>query len=439
MTAFDEVLADSLSRPVPEVKPRRTRIATAPGMASAVVGMRRSGKTCLLYGEMHGLLKTGIDRSRMLYVNFEDDRLHPLGEDVLQRTVDWFYRLSTAPRGEKAYFFLDEVQAVEGWARVARRLLDTENVSLFVTGSSAKMLSREVSTEFRGRGLTTELLPLGFDETLDWDDIAIPGGMTGARERSVMERSLAVYLRRGGFPAVQGLPEQQRVQILQSYVDLVILRDVIERHGLGNPHAVRTFTLSLLQASGSLASVNKLYRDLRSRGVQVGKDTLYGLLDHLEDSFLLFTVPVFDRSLRVRQTNPRKVYAVDPGLSFAFSPAGSRDTGRHLEEAVYLHLRRSTPDARPGAICYYRTKDDREVDFVCGDPDIGNPRELVQVCADLSDDATRERELTALATAMEELDHETGTLVTMLESGTIRLPGDREMILVPAWRWFLGD
>ena len=317
-------------------------------------------------------------------------------------------------------------------------MLDTEEARLYVSGSSAKMLSTEVSTEFRGRGYAVELLPLSFAEALLYADIELPPALPGSRSRSRLEAAFTGYLRVGGFPDVQRLDEAERIQTLQNYVQLVLLRDIIDRHQVRNVHAARLFALSLLQSSGSLTSVNKVANDMKSRGIAVGKDTLYQLLEHFTDAFLLFTIPVFSRSLRVREANPKKVYAIDPGLAFAVAPAGVSNLGARLENAVYLALRRGLHGTREGTISYYSTGAGHEVDFVVGDPEAGQATRLVQVCADLTQAATREREVRALRTAMSELGLGEATLVTMHDAEEISVAGRGVIHVVPAWAWMLG-
>jgi len=437
MDALEQLVVDFQERALPMVSPRLTTLPASSSMARVVIGMRRSGKTYLLFQEMQRLLDAGIDKRRLLYLNFEDDRLQPLGPDILDRTLETFYRLNPAARSQGAYLFLDEIQSVDGWSRFARRVLDTESARLYVSGSSAKMLSTEVATEFRGRGFTVELLPMSFAETLLQSGIELPTATPGARLRSQLESAFTAYVRAGGFPDVQSLAEEERIQTLQDYVQLVLLRDVIERHGIKNAHAVRFFALALLQSAGSLASVNRLANDLKSRGVAVGKDTLYSLLDHFTDAFLLFTIPVFDRSLRVREANPRKVYAIDPGLAFAVSPAGVANLGARLENTVYLELRRRLRGTRDGTISYYSTADGNEVDFVVGDPETGQATQLLQVCVDMSRPETRERELRALVAAMKETGVGESTIVTMHASEQIAVEGG-VIHVVPAWAWMLG-
>lgn len=437
MDMLEQLIVDFQERPLPVVSQRLTTMPDAPNMARVIIGMRRSGKTYLLFQEMQRLMEAGVEKSRLLYINFEDDRLQPLGPNALDLTLETFYRLNPAARSEGAYLFLDEIQAVDGWSRFARRVLDTESARLYVSGSSAKMLSTEVATEFRGRGYAVELLPLSFAEALLYSGTALPTGRPGARMRSQLEAAFKDYLRVGGFPDVQGLAEVERIQTLQDYVQLVLLRDIIDRHEVRNVHAVRFFALALLQSSGSLTSVNRLANDLKSRGIAVGKDTLYDLLDYFTDAFLLFTVPVFDRSLRVREANPRKVYAVDPGLAFAVSPAGVSNLGARLENCVYLELRRRLRGTRDGAISYYSTAAGNEVDFIVGDPGTDQTSQLVQVCADISRADTREREVQALEDAMRETGLRESTIVTMYQSETIAVDGG-VIHVVPAWAWMLG-
>jgi hypothetical protein len=212
---------------------------------------------------------------------------------------------------------------------------------------------------------------------------------------------------------------------------------VIDRHEVKNPHAVRFFALALLQSAGSLTSVNRLANELRSRGIAVGKDTLYELLDHFIDAFLLFAIPVFDRSLRVRESNPKKIYAIDPGLAFAVAPAGVSNLGARLENAVYLELRRRVRGTRDGTVSYYTTAAGTEVDFIVGDAETGHSTQLLQVCADLSKASTREREVRALMDAMKETGLRKSTIVTMHDAEEITVDGG-VIHIVPAWAWMLG-
>ncbi len=438
MIAVENLIADAQARNAPTYTPRDLSLTAALGQARVLIGMRRAGKTFACFQEMDRLIRSGVDRRRILYLNLEDDRLWPIRPDLLGLVLETFYRMYPQARSDGAFLFLDEIQAAPEWSRFARRLLDTELIRLHVTGSSAKMLSTEVATEFRGRGLAVEVWPFSFAEYAR--HVGEAGGEAahpGAVDRSRFEALFRRYLQTGGFPAVVGMEDRERVQTLQDYVELVVVRDTIERHRLTNVTAVRAFMLALLQSTGRLFTVNKTYRDLRSRGVEVGKDLLHAVLAHASDAFLAFSVGCFSRSARVRAVHARKIYAVDPGLAGAVSMATTREWGTRLETAVYLELRRRAGRAREGALAYYVTARGHEVDFVVGDAEQGEAATLVQVCADLQAPGTRERELRALDEAMKELGLDSATLVTLEDTDEVALSAGTVRVL-PAWRWALN-
>ena len=228
---------------------------------------------------------------------------------------------------------------------------------------------------------------------------------------------------------MQGLAAETRVRVLQDYVDVVLLRDIVERHEVRNVTALRYLLRRLVGTPAGRFSVNRIYKDLRSQGIPVGKDTLHEYLAHLEDAFLVLTVPIYTQSERVRMVNPRKAYLVDHGLARAVSFKASEDRGHLLENVVYLELRR-----RGWALAYVTTVSGWEVDFLALRP-TGSSL-LVQVCSSLSEPRTRERELRALAEALEEHDVPAALVVTHGETETLEVAG-REVRVVPAWRWLL--
>lgn len=427
---IDQLVADFQDRALPRGTPRRARLAGLPGKADAVIGMRRSGKTWLLYEEILRLEAGGVPRAQMLYVNFEDERLAGLQVEHLQLIPEALLRRFPAVAHQRQHYFFDEIQNVSGWERFVRRLLDQGDVQVSLTGSSARLLGAELATSLRGRSLATELLPFGFDEALAHQGVGVPERWPpAAAERALLSHHLRTYLAVGGFPEVQGLPEALRVRVLQDYIDAVLLRDVVERHGVSNLPALRWFVRRLLAAPGGRFTINRLYNDLRAQGLTVSKDTLHAYLDHLEEACLLFIVPVHTASAQVRAVHARKAYVVDPGLAAACSYRVSKDVGHLLENTVYLELRRRGRD-----VAYVETASGREVDFVTTWR--GEVVELVQVCADMTAPDTRARELTALGEAMAGLGLRQATIVTLEETDTLAIPAGTVRV-VPAWRWLL--
>jgi uncharacterized protein len=437
MPDLDFLIAEFQERDLPNSTPRALTLPQIPRKAAVVVGMRRTGKTFLMFQQVQWLAASGLDKRDILYANFEDDRLRVDEPGLLGDLLEAFYRSNPAARERGAHLFLDEIQVVPGWPRFVRRVLDTESVQVVLSGSSAKLLSTEVATELRGRGMPVELFPFSFLESALAAEINVPETLPpGSKRRSRLEAHLDTYLSAGGFPEVQTLAPRERIQTLQDYVELVLLRDVIERHRIENAVAARAFARLLLQSPARAFTVNKAHGDLRSRGLQVSKDTLHALLDHFQDAYLVFAIPVFRKSERARATNPRKLYPIDPGLAAAMSHATATDVGARLENAVFLELRRRHGRLLQGQVSYYLTASGREVDFVVGDLFHQRAGRLVQACADLAEPQAREREVRALVEAMTETGLDRADIVTLREEGTVKTDAGTIRI-VPAWRWLL--
>lgn len=388
-------IIDSQAQALPTLTRRDVWLPGVRDKATAVIGMRRAGKTSLLWQIQADRHSAGTPREAMLYFSFEDERLSDMRVHDLDVLVETFYQLNPAWRNTRQVsFFLDEIQLVPGWELFARRLLDTENVELFVSGSSARMLSREVATSMRGRAMEAVVLPFSFREMLRHAgrDPGKPVDRLTKAERSQLYKDLADYLGHGGFPQAQGLDTRNRHELLRTYVDVVLLRDVVERHNLSQPQVLHWMVRQLLGNAAGSFSINKFHADLRSRGVSVGKDTLHSYLAHLEDAFLLFSLDVATDSERRRQVNPRKVYPVDTGFIALFDRSGKSNAGHALETVVLLELQR-----RGAQVNYVRTPGGFEVDFIARDA--AGDETLIQVCAHLDSPDTLEREVRALQDA----------------------------------------
>ena len=439
MEPLDFLISEFREAPIPEGSPRFVGLPSTPNKPSVVIGMRRAGKTYLMFQRMRELVASGVDKRDLLYANFDDDRLQPAASGLLDNLLEAFFRSNPDARRRRSYLFLDEIQMIPEWPRFVRRVLDTEQAEIMVSGSSAKLLHTEVATELRGRGIAVEVFPYSFSESAVAAGLPLPLKLPpGPKARSRLEAHLERYLSVGGFPEVQAMPLAERIQTLQDYVELVLLRDVIERHRVENATAARAFVRLLLQSPAHTFSVNKAHADLRSRGLAVSKDLLHGLLDHFHDAYLVFAIPVFKKSLRAQATNPRKLYAIDPGLAAAMSHVTATDVGARLENTVFLELRRRHGRLLQGQVSYYLTASGREVDFVVGDLFEQRAGRLVQVCASLTEPTTRTRELRALTEAMAETGLRTAEIVTLHEEETITTETGA-ISVVPAWRWLLED
>lgn len=319
-----------------------------------------------------------------------------------------------------------------GGEGLVRRLMDQGGAEVFVSGSSAKLLSREVATSLRGRAMEVLVHPFSFREALRHAGEEPVGFVErlGAADRAALDQRLRRYLAEGGFPEAQGASPRDRAALLAGYVDVVVLRDVIERHVISNLLALRWIERQLLANPGGSFSVKKHYDTLRSQGVAVGKNTLHDYLAHLEDAFLVRTVAMHSASVRQRMVNPRKAYPVDPGLIALFERTGRMHHGRALETAVLLELERRGFEA-----AYVRTKEGFEVDFLAHRA--GDPPLLLQVCLESEGDETWERELRALEAASAYFDAR-AFLVT-LDAVPPGRPLPNGLTWAPAARWLLEE
>ena len=409
-------------------------------LVKVVVGVRRCGKTFRLYQEILRLIDDeGVEAGRICYLNFDDDRLRPYPPDIIGQVLETFYELHPDARSAGAYLFLDEIQDVPGWDMTARRIVDTEKVSMYCTGSSSRLFAEDIATEFRGRAVSYELLPYSFTEYVrrSGTDAGDPSLPAGKEQASRLRGAFGRYLTRGGFPGVQDLDDPERMQVLQSYVQLTVSRDVVERRGYPNAAFVRNLARSVVASTARDFSISRVHNQGKSAGYSPGREKIAEMLDDLEDAHLAYGVYDFSRSVQRVRLGGFKVYAADTGLFYATSPATTDGLTRALETSVYLELRRRKLAGRAGEVSMLRLPSGREVDFIWGDEAFGQAYELVQVCLDMSDAKTRARELAALDEALGRFPDARALVVTLDELGTERL-ANGVVRVIPAWQWMLG-
>ena len=408
---------------------RRVPFTSVPGKASVCIGVRRCGKSTFMFQHMFRLQASGVPRENILYLNFFDDRLHGLKHDNLGVILEAYFSLFPEKKNsETIHCFFDEIQVVPGWEPFVDRVMRTENCEVYITGSSAQMLSKEIATQMRGRALSWELFPFSFQEFLDFKGIEAELPFA-SKKRFQIQKAFAEYWEKGGFPEVAGLNRQLRIKTHQEYWSAMLFHDLVERHDISHPKALTDLAHRLVDNTASLYSINTLTGYLKSLGHKAPKAAVSSYLDWFEDAYALFTVRIFDASLARANVNPKKIYCIDHALMTSVSSGILVNSGHLLENLVFTALRRNTPH-----IFYFRSKAGREVDFLIQHTD--RSRMLVQVCETLTDRGTRKREIAALSDAMAELDMQEGTLVTREEEELIELaPGT--IRVVPAWRFLL--
>lgn len=364
--------------------------------ALIVTGIRRCGKSTLMQQINKSLPEKAI------YVNFEDPRL--TGFDVND-----FNRMHQISREREIETFLfDEIQAIEKWENYVRFSLD-EGYRIFITGSNANMLSRELGTKLTGRHISRELFPFSYAEYL-----AFTGEKQGAA-------SVNSYMLRGGFPEMLKTDEPE--VLMRTFQDIII-RDVAVRHGIRNISNLQQLAVWLISNTGKSVTGNSLKKifDIGS------SSSIMEYLSYFNDAYLFFFVPIFSYSQKVQIVNARKVYAIDTGLIRINSRAFSRDDGRILENMVFLQLRRLHHE-----IYYFRQKN--ECDFIVYEK--GKPEKLIQVCMELGSDSV-EREMAGIREAMEFFKTDRGLIITHNQADKFTF-GAKTVNVVPFHEWALGE
>ena len=412
-----------------DILPRAGKLAERRNNATVVAGMRRTGKTYFTYQRMRELLDDGLPLERIVHVNFDDERLAGLKAEDLHLLTDVHAEMFPDAAQEKCYYFLDELQDVEGWEKFARRLIDSHRVQLCLTGSSSRMLSQDIASEMRGRSVLQEIFPLSFSEYLIYNGIykEIPTLVDAPTVRGKLKHHFADYFRVGGFPDVQGLRDSDRIATLQDYVNAVVYRDIVERHEIPSVQALKFVLQYLLHNFGRKVSTRAISGILKQEGLPSDRAALSDYLSYYKDAYFAYPVSLRTDSLARRRTNPDKYYLIDTGLIGAAKFKDDAEKGWLLENFVYNTLRRSKPKVE-----YYLTESGREVDFLVTDAATHEKR-LVQVTWEMSDKATFDRECAALAQARAETGIADCTIVTWEDERDL----DDGIKVVPVWKWAL--
>lgn len=371
-------------------------IPAIPSFATIITGIRRCGKSTLLRQLM------SQKYSRALYLNFEDIRLANFSTDDFTRLLHEIER-----RGTSVLFF-DEIQIVPRWEIFIHQLLN-EGYTVFISGSNASLLSKELGTHLTGRHLPMELFPFSYSEYLSF------------RQLAVGEESLADYLHDGGIPEYV---KSHSGIILNTLIDDILIRDIAIRNSIKDVNSLRALAVYLLSNVGNPVSAGKLTGMFGIKATS----TFLDYFSFYRSSYLLEFVPTFNYSLKVQARNPKKVYAIDLGLVNEAAASFSDDTGHKLENLVFLHLRR-----QPGNnICYY--KGQGECDFIVSRK--GKACSAVQVCHRIND-RNFAREYNGLLESMNALDLTEGTIVTSDQTDSFEENG-KTIRMVPAHRFLLS-
>ncbi len=399
---------------------REVKISTMISRATVIIGPRRAGKTYFLYQ-----IARKNRRDEVLYLNFEDTRLRNLNFSEIRDVIILFIEITSM---EPKILLLDEIQNISKWEISVRELLDLREYTIIITGSSSRMLSKEVSTELRGRSLTYLMLPFGFREYLKAKNIDASTDITKTQAAKV-KNALNDYLEWGGFPEVV-LEGKEREQILKEYYDLILFRDIIERNAMKNISLARFLLEQLTQNFSKEISVNGIIK--KAEGISLSKDTTYEYVDKTQDSVAVFFLNRLSQKARIRESWPKKTYLCDTGLTKIVK--FSSDKGKLMENCVFLELMRFTNESPLLRLFYWKSKTQEEVDFVLKKSD--RVSALVQVTYASSRDEIAEREINALLSCSKELNCKKLAIITWDYGSVIKFDKAR-IECIPLWKWLL--
>ncbi|MCD6188785.1 MAG: ATP-binding protein [Thermococcus sp.] len=407
-----------IERDIPYTLPRVQR-------ALVIIGPRRAGKTYFMFQILKELLKHGIRKDEALYINLEDPRVIGTTLEDLLNFLDVYYSQFPENAKKRNYFFLDEVQTVDNWEKFVRYLLD-KNQRVVISGSSSRLLSKEIATELRGRSISLKVYPFSFKEILKSKNIK-PAPFYSTYEEAKIKKLLREYLLWGGYPEVV-LDFSLRREILREIIDLTIYKDIIERWGIVNIKALKL--LFKMLAFSTHLSISKAYKNLKGIGINVGKTTVANYLEFLEDSLVFYPLRALIKSYKLQELYGFKPYLVDNGL---LAILGVQDEGRLLENLVFTELLKSGLEPNRNVL-YYRTRDGKEVDFVILEE--GMVKQAIQVTYELNE-SNYEREISALIGASKDLKCRDLVLITWDQEETIKTKG-KEIKVMPLWKWLLS-
>lgn len=410
--------------------PRNNPLPFATDKIITVPGVRRCGKTSKMEMVVNSLLSEGLDKRKILWISFDDERLFRLKVEELDEIITAYREMYPEIDIKSVYIFFDEIQLVEGWEYFVMRLYKHYSKNIYISGSNVTMLGSELKSVLRGWPLEEETYPLSFKEFCRFKNIDVDSW--NELDIIKIKNAFIEYNSVGGFPEVV-LTENlfQKTRVLQGYFETMLLRDMAEHYQISNIEVLRYFIKRLLTNLSKPTSIRNIYNDIKSRGLKIGKDELYNWLNYSKNIFLLFAVPSYSKSLTTRESSFPKLYCVDNGLRDAVLLPQSDDNGKKLENSVFLHLYSTrTP---MDSIFYFKGK--FECDFVLQRG--VEIHSLYQVCWDLSDPETFNREISGLIEASKTTQCDNLYIITLETKETIEHQGKTIQIL-PAWEWMLN-
>jgi len=417
---FKQIISDFHSNDLKNPHKRDFEVPLSTKKIISIIWPRRSWKSYYLFSLINKLIKSWIDKTDIVYINFEDERINILWSE-LQVIIDAYLELYDNKKIQNIYFFFDEIQNIEWWEKFVRRIYDSWMENIFITWSNAKLLSKEISTSLRWRSLSFELLPLSFSEFIDfkWGKININ---TTAGKAKILKLQKE-YLLRWWFPEIINFSEDLKIKTLQEYFDVMLYNDIIERYKIKDVILLKRFVKFLIQTTTKEYSINKIWNNLKSLWLRFDKNILYNFIDYLDTIYFWKSISKFEYSLS-RQTL-KKFYLFDNWYLNAISFNFSDNFWKLLENLVFIELYRKYSEN------IFFLKNWSETDFIINKKD----KIVFQVCYDFNDE-NYDREIKWCLDAMSKFDIKTAYLITFEQEKEVELNW-KLIKIIPFYKWVL--
>lgn len=431
--AVEEIIEEFQREGVPELSKRELRIPSDIDKAVTVIGLRRVGKTYLLYQTIKKMLERGANIKEIFYINFEDERIAGFSAKDFSKVIELFYKKN--PNSKKGYLFFDEIQNVDGWEKFVRRIVEKKHFRVYVTGSSSKLLSKEIATSLRGRSLSFHLFPLSFREFLEMKNFELKDTLI-EKDRGLLKRYIEEYIAFGGFPEIIDFDKGLKIRTLKEYLDLIVYKDIVERYGIEKIGAMKFLIRSIVKNFANEVSIRKLHNFLSSSRCPLSKSKTYEYFSYLEDVGFVHAIRKFGYGFREIEGSIPKIYISDVGFAALY---GIEDFGRRMENVVAVELFRRKHYFNPvWEIHYWRNYKGNEVDFVVTDG--ARVKQLIQATYVSGREEIEKRETESLIEASKELECRDLLVITWDYEGEEELSWfgtERKIKFVPLWKWLL--
>lgn len=382
-----------------------------------IKGIRRSGKSTLMINQIKRLLSNGIDIKNILIVNLEDPRfINHLNVELLE-TIKDIYLQYLSP-SSKPYIFLDEIQNIPQWEKWVNKEYELKLSHLIITGSNSSMLSSEIASSLSGRYLSLDVYPLSFKEYLKFKNITINSKLEFINNKITINRAYEEFIQNGGFPKLLLFDKEEKKELLTTYKDSILLKDIVARYKLKDFHVLEEISAFILSNSGIIQSINKL-----KNSYKISFDMASSYIQYLKNAYMIFEIKKFDYSLRKQNANEKKYYSIDLGLSNLLRVPSLQTRGSDLETIVFLELKR-----RGYKIYYYKTSNDLECDFIVEKEN--KIKILIQVTKSLKDEKTKKRELASFSKMIDELNLKDIELLVITEDKSSKVVIDNTDIKI---------